>query len=112
MADPLVTDPVNASGAVTLGLAEPERALLAFEAAHPRHSARKDEAIRRRFGRSPAQYYQSLADLIETPAALAYDPVLVSRLRRVRDTRSSRREMRRQQRREQDIRDGQAQWRT
>lgn len=82
------------------GLSELESAVLEFEAAHPRHSALKEERIRRRFDRSAAQYYQILGTLIEAPAALAYDPVLIARLRRLRDARADRREDRRQQRRD------------
>ncbi|KAB1650497.1 DUF3263 domain-containing protein [Pseudoclavibacter endophyticus] len=76
-----------------------EREVLAFEAAHPRHSSAKEDAIRRRFNRSVAQYYQILATLIEAPAALAHDPLVVARLRRVRDARAAERDERRAQRR-------------
>ena len=103
-----MAEPLTARPRTEAALDEDERELLAFEAAHPRHSARKDDAIRRRFGRSSAQYYQLLGALIERPAALAYDPVLVSRLRRVREARAQLRETRRQQRQEHDPRHGQA----
>lgn len=76
-----------------------ERDVLDFEAAHPRHTTAKADAIRARFGRSTAQYYQILATLVEAPAALAHDPLLLSRLRRLRDARAAERDERRGQRR-------------
>ena len=47
----------------------------------------KEQAIRSRFSLSAARYYQELGRLIENPAALAYDPLLVKRLLRQRDER-------------------------
>ncbi|MGH3956432.1 MAG: DUF3263 domain-containing protein [Mycobacterium sp.] len=44
----------------------------------------KDDAIRERFDLSPTRYYQLLNTIIETPEALATDPLLVNRLRRIR----------------------------
>lgn len=53
----------------------------------PRARGRKDRVIRERLGLSPTRYRQVLMRTIELPAALAYDPVLVGRLRRLRDAR-------------------------
>lgn len=67
--------------------------VLAFERAweHRRqHDGHKDNAIRATFGTTPIRYYQVLARLLDEPEALAADPVLVSRLRRVRDERRRR----------------------
>ena len=36
---------------------------------------------------SPARYYQVLADLLESPTRLSYDPSVVRRLRRLRERR-------------------------
>lgn len=72
-------------------LTDLERALLEFEQSHPRHSRAKEEALRDRFGVSTARYYQILGTLVETPAALIENPLLVGRLRRVREQRRSRR---------------------
>ena len=47
----------------------------------------KGGAIRERFGFSAARYQQLLNRLIERPEALTYDPMLVRRLRRLRDVR-------------------------
>jgi hypothetical protein len=51
----------------------------------------KEEAIREEFGISTARYYQLLGALIDTPAALLEDPMLVKRLQRLRDARTVRR---------------------
>lgn len=60
--------------------------LLAFEAAHPTpDGGRKEDAIYRELGMTPARYYQLLLRLIDTDQALRLDPVLVHRLRRLRD---------------------------
>lgn len=68
-------------------LTERDRAILALEAAWPRHSGWKEETIRAKLGLSPARYYQLLARLIDTEQALEHDPLLVRRLRRIRDAR-------------------------
>ncbi|HXF56894.1 MAG TPA: DUF3263 domain-containing protein [Actinomycetota bacterium] len=47
----------------------------------------KELAVRERFGMSAARYHQLLNRLIDRPEALAYDPVLVQRLRRLREAR-------------------------
>jgi hypothetical protein len=69
-------------------LTERDRAILALEAAWPRHGGSKEEAIRAKLGMSPARYYQLLGRLIDSEAALDHDPMLIRRLRRLRDTRS------------------------
>jgi hypothetical protein len=51
----------------------------------------KERAIRERFGFSAARYHQLLHRIIDTPAALAYDPMLVRRLRRLREARRRKR---------------------
>jgi hypothetical protein len=70
------------------GLAERERAILDFEAQWPRHSATKEEAIRESFSIPAARYYQILNAIIDSPAAVRHDPMLVSRLQRARDARA------------------------
>jgi hypothetical protein len=72
-------------------LTERERSLLDFEKQWWRHAGAKEQAIREHFTLSPTRYYQVLNALLERPAALAYDPVLVKRLRRVRASRARRR---------------------
>jgi len=68
-------------------LSDRERELLAFEAAWQRHGGAKEEAIRTELDLTPARYYQVLGRLIESADALAHDPLLVKRLRRLRDAR-------------------------
>lgn len=68
-----------------------ETAMLAFERAWWRRGGVKEEAIREEFGISAARYYQLLGALIDSPAALIEDPMLVKRLQRLRDARAVRR---------------------
>lgn len=56
---------------------------------------RKEARIRAEFGWSAARYYQVLNALVDTEAALRYDPVLVGRLREVRAVRTEARRTRR-----------------
>ena len=70
---------------------ERTRAILDFEREAWKLEIAKERAIRERFGFSAARYHQLLHRAIDTPAALAYDPMLVRRLRRVRDERRRRR---------------------
>jgi hypothetical protein len=62
-----------------------ERGILEFERQWWRYAGAKEQAIRDKFGISPTHYYQVLNALLDTPAALAADPVTVGRLRRLRD---------------------------
>jgi len=68
-------------------LAPREEMILAFERRWWRHAGAKEQAIRDTFGLSPTRYYQLLNGLLDNPAALAHDPVLVNRLRRLRASR-------------------------
>lgn len=47
----------------------------------------KERAIRERLGITPTRYHQILVSALDRPEALAFDPVLVRRLRRLRDSR-------------------------
>ena len=69
------------------GLSRREHEMLAFERQWWRRPGAKESAIRERFGISPTRYYQVLNTLVDRPDALASDPVLVGRLRRVRAAR-------------------------
>lgn len=68
-------------------LTDRDRAILAFEAEWRRHAGAKEEAIRADLGLSPARYYQLLGRIIDTADAQAHDPMLVKRLRRLREAR-------------------------
>jgi hypothetical protein len=61
--------------------------MLTFERQWWRRAGAKETAIRERFGLTPTRYYQVLNALVDQPAALATDPLLVRRLRRVRSAR-------------------------
>jgi hypothetical protein len=65
-------------------LTDDQRAILDFERKWWRLAGAKEQAIRDRFEMSPTRYYQSLNTLLDVPEALAYDPQLVNRLRRLR----------------------------
>ena len=69
--------------------------ILDFERDWWKGSLRKERAVRARFGVSAARYYQLLNRLIDRPEALEYDPMLVQRLRRLRDARRRKRFARR-----------------
>jgi hypothetical protein len=64
-----------------------ERAVLDFERRRWKHAGAKEQAIRDTFDLSATRYYQILNALLDEPAALAYAPALVGRLRRIRDAR-------------------------
>lgn len=76
-------------------LSERDRAILDFEHHRWRDAGEKHHAIRQQFGISAARYYQLLGVLIDSPAALAEDPLLVKRLQRIRDGRIASRAARR-----------------
>ena len=69
------------------GLSERDREVLAFERQWWKYAGAKEQAIRELFDMSATRYYQVLNALIDSPAALAHDPMLVKRLRRVRASR-------------------------
>jgi Protein of unknown function (DUF3263) len=77
------------------GLARRDREILAFERQWWKYAGAKEQAIRELFDMSATRYYQVLNTLIDTPAALAADPMLVKRLRRLRASRQRQRSARR-----------------
>src|SRR4051812_33782484 len=72
----------------TPGLTDREREILAFESRWWKYAGSKEQAIRDTFSLSSTRYYQLLNALLDNPAALEHDPVLVGRLRRLRSTRA------------------------
>lgn len=76
-------------------LDERAQRVLEFERVWWGHSGAKEQNIRREFAWSAARYYQVLNAVIDTEVAVRYDPVLVGRLRAVRDDRAERRRTRR-----------------
>ncbi len=90
--------PGGAGGAAVTGgddtavnLPAREREMLAFERQWWRFAGAREAAIRERFGMTPTRYYQVLNALIDRPEALAADPLLVRRLRRLRGARQRQR---------------------
>ena len=67
------------------------RDLLDFERECWKLEVPKERAIRERFGFSATRYHQLLNRVLEAPEAIAYDPMLVRRLLRVRDARRRKR---------------------
>ncbi len=76
-------------------LSERDQNVLAFERQWWKYAGAKEQAIRELFDLSPARYYQVLNALLDDPAALAHDPMLVKRLRRMRSERQRNRTARR-----------------
>ena len=68
-------------------LTDRDRDILAFERGWWRHAGAKEAAIRERFDMTATRYYQVLNRIIDEPAALVADPLLVNRLRRLRAQR-------------------------
>ncbi len=77
------------------GLSEREHDVLAFERQWWKYAGAKEAAIKDLFDMSATRYYQVLNALIDKPEALAVDPLLVKRLRRLRETRQRVRSARR-----------------
>jgi hypothetical protein len=72
-----------------------DQEILAFERQWWKYAGAKEQAIRDLFDMSATRYYQLLNSLIDNPAALAHDPMLVKRLRRLRTARQRQRSARR-----------------
>jgi hypothetical protein len=85
----------SAGDEVADGLTRRDREILAFERQWWKYAGAKEQAIRELFDMSATRYYQVLNALIDTPAALAADPMLVKRLRRLRASRQRQRSARR-----------------
>ncbi|MEN3356810.1 MAG: hypothetical protein V7637_792 [Mycobacteriales bacterium] len=77
------------------GLTRRDREILSFERQWWKYAGAKEQAIRDLFDMSATRYYQVLNALIDRPEALAADPMLVKRLRRLRASRQRARSARR-----------------
>ena len=75
-------------------LQERDLRILAFERRVWRSPGAKELEIRETFAISATRYYQLLNELIDQPEAVAFDPVLVKRLRARRSRRARRRSVR------------------
>ena len=76
-------------------LSDRDAEILAFERQWWKFAGAKEQAVREKFQMSATRYYQVLNALIDKPEALAVDPLLVKRLRRLRETRQRARSARR-----------------
>ena len=68
-------------------LSERDQKILDFERDWWRHAGAKEVAIKELFNLTPTSYYQILNGIIDRDEALAAAPILVKRLRRLRDGR-------------------------
>ncbi len=82
-------------GRVSTELSDRDREIIAFERQWWKYAGAKEQAIRELFDMSATRYYQVLNALIDNPAALEADPMLVKRLRRLRASRQRARSARR-----------------
>ena len=69
------------------GLSELEARILEFEGTWWKFAGAKESAIKELFDLSAPRYYQLLNDLIDRDDALEASPMLVKRLRRLREAR-------------------------
>ncbi|MEP7089134.1 MAG: DUF3263 domain-containing protein [Nocardioidaceae bacterium] len=76
-------------------LSERDREILGFERQWWKYAGAKEQAVRENFDMSSTRYYQVLNALIDRPGSLAFDPLLVRRLRRLRAARQRARAARR-----------------
>jgi len=85
MDESAVTD--LAGGSSTLS--DLEQRILEFERNWWRYAGAKESAVKELFDLTPPRYYQLLNDLIDREDALLASPMLVKRLRRLRQARMS-----------------------
>jgi hypothetical protein len=76
-------------------LSDRDQRILEFERQWWKFAGAKEQAIREQFDMSATRYYQVLNALIDQPQALAFDPMLVKRLQRMRAARARARSARR-----------------
>lgn len=80
-------------------LADVDLAILQLEERHYRRIGAKHAAIRAELGITPTRYFQRLNELLDDAEAAVVAPMVVARLRRVRDRAA-------EQRRRRDLRTG------
>ena len=79
----------------TATLSERDLEILAFERQWWKYAGAKEAAILDRFAMTATRYYQVLNAILDQPAALEADPMLVRRLIRLRELRQQQRSSRR-----------------
>lgn len=75
----------------TSALSDLEVRILDFERQWWRYAGAKDVGIKEQFGLSTREYYELLNNLIDRDDALDASPLLIKRLRRLREARLARR---------------------
>jgi Protein of unknown function (DUF3263) len=75
-------------------LSERDQAILTFERQWWKYAGAKEQAVRDLFEMSATRYYQILVALLHREEALAFDPPLVKRLRRMTAARAASRDPR------------------
>ncbi len=91
-----VSEALRAMSADNSGvLPERDQRILEFVRQWWKFAGAKEQAIREQFDMSATRYYQVLNALIDQPEALAFDPMLVKRLQRMRAARQRARSARR-----------------
>ena len=83
------------TAAAVEALSDRDQRILSFERQWWQYAGAKEQAIRESFDMSATRYYQVLNALIDRQSALAHDPLLVKRLRRLRAARQRQRSARR-----------------
>lgn len=68
-----------------------EKQILALEEGWYKYAGAKDAQITEILHMSPTRYYQILNELIDRPEALAWSPLVVKRLQRLREARRQQR---------------------
>lgn len=76
-------------------LSDLDRQLLDFAGRWYRYTGAQEQAMRDEFGMSATTYWRKVNGLLDDPAALAYAPTTVNRLRRLRASRQAARSARR-----------------
>lgn len=89
----MTTSPIGSMAQAT-GLSDLEARILEFERSWWRYAGAKESAIKELFDLSAPRYYQLLNDLIDREDALVASPMLVKRLRRLRQARMNARSAR------------------
>ena len=70
-----------------MALTQRDIAIIEFERTWWSEDSSKESIIRERFELSTTRYYELLGDLIDSDEAYEHDPLVIRRLRRLRDRR-------------------------
>ena len=70
-----------------MSLTDRDRSIIEFERTWWSEDSSKESIIRERFELSTTRYYELLGELIDSDEAYEFDPLVIRRLRRLRDRR-------------------------